>query len=248
MKKLLLVILLFQSLYAKGLPNLYLIQTKTKMGEKKIHRGMYQYIYSHNNEKLKKILEKGSNLNNILPIKLAYTPLYYAVHRGNIDTVKLLLQYGANIDFISPPNDEGKYATTAISAAIANNNISLTKFLLDNNASVNIEQTNFKQLICNKKEVIIPPLFYTYTKEMLELLISKGGNIYQQNTYGETILDWYIGATKIKSWIIDKYKLPTTYYKCSSKFRKIVKVVHTEDGFKEYDINGTVIYEYNMSK
>jgi len=248
MKKLLLILILFQTVYAKDLQSLYLIQAKTKVDDKKIYKGMYQYIYSHDNKKLKQLLKKGLNLNNILPIKLAYTPLYYAVYRGNIDTVKLLLQYGADIDFISPSNDEGKYATTPISAAIAENNISLTKFLLDNNASINISEPNFKQLVCNKKEVIMPPFFYANTKDMIKLLISKGGNIYQKNAYGETILDWYIGATKIKSWVMNKYKLPTTYFKCSSKINQIVKVVHDNNGFKEYDVNGTMINEYNVIK
>jgi len=198
---------------------------------------------------LEKMLKNGLNPDSYFPYKHSFTLLQFAYSNKNIEIVKLLLKYGANPNILK--EDDSRYVL-ATRQPIATNNFEMLNLFLKHGASINTEQP-YRQIInCDTYNSITPPLFNANTKKMIKFLVSKGGNIYQKTARSETILDSYTFMKKksidFKKWLINKYKLPTTYFKCSDEINAIIKVVHTKEGFKEYDVNGTMVYEYNATK
>ncbi|WP_428737062.1 ankyrin repeat domain-containing protein [Sulfurimonas sp.] len=195
------------------------------------------------NKKLKKLLDDGLDPNSALAYKFPIRILHAAVYSENIGAVKLLINYGANPNVLAIKG----FIHTPLTSAIIKNNLRITKYLLEHNASLNIEEEmNFE---C-KGSYVEPPFFYAKTKEMIELLVSNGAKIKQQTRNGETILD-NIDDLTLKSWLIKKYNLPTKYFKCGTQFinmEKIIKVTHTNDGYKEYDANDNLVYEVKNGK
>jgi uncharacterized protein len=61
----------------------------------------------------------------------AMTPLMYAAREGNIDTARLLLDAGANV------NEVDKNDITPLFMAISNNHIPMARFLIDRGANIN---------------------------------------------------------------------------------------------------------------
>jgi len=62
-----------------------------------------------------------------------WTPLHLAAHYGYLNIVKLLLEYGANIEAVS----NNSVANTPISAAAWGNQLEIVAYLLDHGANVN---------------------------------------------------------------------------------------------------------------
>lgn len=62
-----------------------------------------------------------------------WTPLHLAAHYGNLGTVKLLIEYGADIEAVS----QNSIANTPISAAAWGNHLDIVSYLIDRGANVN---------------------------------------------------------------------------------------------------------------
>ena len=92
---------------------------------------------------------------------------------------------------------------------------------------------------------------------MAKFLIENGAQIDQKDLAGRTILDgdFVSKDSNLKAWLISEYNLPTKYFRCSvdvlnlSPIRyKVVKVVHTNNGYKEFDADDNLVYEFKITK
>lgn len=91
-----------------------------------------QLASSHNNINMVKILLCEGNFDmNIENDNKIISSLYFAVRNSNIDMVELLISYGINIS-----NNLG-----ILQVAITENNIVMTKWLLENGADINYTST-----------------------------------------------------------------------------------------------------------
>jgi ankyrin repeat protein len=212
---------------------------------------IYEIIRTFKNKELETMLEKGINANSYFRFKHDYTFLHHAFKSKNYEAVKLLIKYKANPNSLTLP-----YQTilSPISYAISDENIELINLLIDNRAYLNMKKNNYDTLLCKESKIIQPPLFQVKSKKILDFLISKGANPKVKSANGHTLLDLYFVNTnvKIKRWLIDTYKLPTKYFRCgmpfTSNYTNIIKVIHTENGYKEFDSNDKLIYEYKIPK
>lgn len=219
---------------------------KSIIWEEKDTKKIYNFIKDFKNQDLKNLLENGKNANSYFYFKSPYNFLYLASSVNNTEAVKLLFQYGANPNLPSIPTEEG-YAVLPISSFIQNNDYKMINTFLQYNASLNVKQTRYEKINCSvvRDRTILPPIFYSKTKEMIEFLVSKGAKIDQKSADGKTILD-FIHDTKLKAWIINTYKLQTSYFRCTvghPVHLKIIKIIHTEDGYKQYDADNSLINE-----
>ncbi|MCQ6561854.1 ankyrin repeat domain-containing protein [Paenibacillus mendelii] len=87
-----------------------------------------------NTNRVKELLEKAPELHMNYSVD-GFTPLGLAAHFGNEDTVRLLLEYGANVDARSK---DGNLNHMAIHAAIAGNYEHVVKTLLESGADANV--------------------------------------------------------------------------------------------------------------
>jgi hypothetical protein len=255
MKKIILIFSIFCSeVFTKGLPfshphsNQSISIEEKNYPSKKTIKEIQVAIKNFNNKKLEKMLQKGLSPNIYAPLKHSFTMLQFASSLQNIKAVTLLLKYGANPNILR--DYESRYLMPIVYFL---NDPNMLKLFLKHGASLNITQPYYPIIDCNNVDKLIePPLFYTNTRESIKFLVLHGGNIYQRNIRGETILDTYtIKMNKdrnYKGWLMENYKLPKTYLRCSNEVNKIIKVVHTSNGYSEYDINETMVYEYNATK
>jgi len=120
-------------------------------------------------KKVKELLDSGADIE--CKDKYGMTPLMKASANGNTETVRLLLDYKANV------ND--RYNAPLILAS-RYGNIEIVKMLLDNNAIVNI--TN--------KEFSTPLMWASRNGEtkIVKLLLDRGAGINSIDKHGETPL------------------------------------------------------------
>ena len=121
------------------------------------------------------------------PDKLKTTPLIVAVQNGNLDCVKILLKYKAEIegrgDFVYAEN-EIFYRCTPLFVAAANGIVDILSFLVESGADINAwsVDSDFTQFT---------PLMIACENEELDAviyLIDQGAEINLQNNFGETAL------------------------------------------------------------
>lgn len=147
---------------------------------KKIHNQYEKSIKIHKNNVewiIKCLLDAGANIDNIYSLS---TPLICACHTGNIEMVKLLLKYGANIEaggyeeykplhyacqqchveivkilLLYGANINGKteWNHYPIHTAAIGGNIDIVKLLLESGANKNIKDDNYKRPIDYAKEI-----------------------------------------------------------------------------------------------
>jgi len=80
---------------------------------------------------MKKLIEKGGNVNCFIP-QSKNTPLLLASNKGHFEMVKLLIENGANIDF------QQKDGYTALYIAANNNEEKIVKYLIEKGANYHI--------------------------------------------------------------------------------------------------------------
>jgi len=141
---------------------------KDGMKEKNIH------IYSLSNQlnKVKSYLKDGGEVDSLG--EYASTPLHCACREGNIKIIKVLIQYGADI------NSKNRYSTVyPIFEVLASIKIeypsAIVKLLIDNGADINVIDS-FGNTI----------LHYAIEKELIELIklvVSLGGDINYTERY-----------------------------------------------------------------
>ena len=121
------------------------------------------------------------------PDKLKTTPLIVAVQNGNLDCVKILLKYKAEIegrgDFVYAEN-EIFYRCTPLFVAAANGIVDILSFLVESGADINAWSvaSDFTQFT---------PLMIACENEELDAviyLIDQGAEVNLQNNFGETAL------------------------------------------------------------
>ncbi|ORX80976.1 hypothetical protein BCR32DRAFT_268568 [Anaeromyces robustus] len=87
---------------------------------------------SKGSEILKLFLIKGSNCNFI--DKRKNTPLIYAIEQNSLSMIKLLVAYGANVNYFNPETNK-----TILKYAIDSGDIEIVKFLICSNANMIFE-------------------------------------------------------------------------------------------------------------
>ncbi|GIU68141.1 ankyrin repeat domain-containing protein [Candidatus Phycosocius spiralis] len=109
---------------------------------------LYQAVFAHDREAVAKLLDQGASPNTVLYAK-RWSPLMVAIAYQDKDIVDLLLQRGADINYVS--NDPATYTPlgVALNAALADAlsrggnapkiDFAMFEYLLDAGADVNVE-------------------------------------------------------------------------------------------------------------
>lgn len=109
------------------------------------------------------LLSQGANINPACGIVTDCQPLAIAAKEGNIEKIKFLLKYGADI------NGLNAYGNTPIMVALENNHIDAAKFLVEAGADVNIANT--KAIT----PFIVAILLKNY--DLVNLMLEKGADV-----------------------------------------------------------------------
>lgn len=239
-------------LSAKELPqviNKKEIKKKYKIVSKENSKKLKYIISNSKNFEFEKYLKNGINPNSFLYGKYNPSLLQFTASSQNIEGLELLFKYGADANIISA----NYFIPLTLSEILTYQFEDFTdeiNLLIKNNAKLNLETNYYQKIICNSSIIMRPPISYARTEKMIKFLISKGAKIEQKSADGTTILD-YISKynPKVKSWIINNFNISKSYFKCGGmQMNQIVKVLHTENGQKEFDVNNNLIYEIKNGK
>lgn len=146
------------------------------------NRELINAIKSGNFDKVKELLENGSNPNSTQEIsKSTYTTaLGLAVDRRNVDIARILLEKGANVNkntFTVISNLHETYPSLNFRTSVVNQDVPMMKLLFQYNADT------------EKDDKSTPVLCSSNTKETLDFLIGIGFDINIRNIpYGFTCL------------------------------------------------------------
>ena len=102
--------------------------------------------------------------------KIGYNALHYAVENGNIDLVKLLIEYGANVEFA---DDQSSLISIVIDSNV---DVEMAKFLIEKGARVDYslgDYGNFLHLAIEKNSY-----------DMAKLLKENGADVDARNGFG----------------------------------------------------------------
>jgi len=193
------------------------------------HFNLFEFLYNLNDSK---ILESKLNIfhsaaaNNKKDVFLEYgdvfekykndadingmTPMHFAVQKGNLEIVKILLKFGVNVNIL---DDFGK---TPLRIAIQKGYLEIIKILLDAKASLDnlpnlfvftdLDVIKFilrtKKIDVNFKYPVGETLLHCAAKEgyleMMDiLLVELGADINAKSIWGDTPLDWAFMNNKI---------------------------------------------------
>jgi len=130
-------------------------------------------------ELVKKCLAAGVNINSTTKAAQLNTPLHNACTRGHFDTVKLLLENGANLE---ATNFDGE---TPIVLAIQHRYAKLTEFLIDQGADIETTDNSENNLL-HKAAMVDHP----HMAPVIKVLISKGVNLNAKNQSGKRPIDY----------------------------------------------------------
>lgn len=148
-------------------------------------------------------------------LNIGDTPIYEAATHNHPELVKLLLDYGADINTCTNAGE------TPLHGAIAAHHLSMVKLLLDNEANINASlatgQTPLRlavikgygdivELLLSRGAIVntrgktgLTPLHWAALKghsEIVALLLAHGANVSVQDDAGRTPLDWVMQRTK----------------------------------------------------
>jgi ankyrin repeat protein len=94
--------------------------------------------YGGNREIVAQLIENGLDVNAHDPYGV--TPLYLAVENGQMETVKLLLVHGANVNVIPKPNvPAGRPSMTPLMVAAQRGHAEIVKLLIKHGADISAE-------------------------------------------------------------------------------------------------------------
>jgi ankyrin repeat protein len=114
------------------------------------------------------------------------TPLGYAAHYGKTNVLKLLLDYGANVDAVSHSRISYIPSNTALHAAIAGErSIEVITTLLKSKAQTNIHDSNGQTCLHTAA-------FHDDNVEIINLLIEHGADVNMKSQDGRTPLAFAI--------------------------------------------------------
>jgi ankyrin repeat protein len=126
-----------------------------------------------NATQIESLLKSGHNINEQMPGG-DDTALAWAVHQGKLDTVKLLIDKGAQLDI------PDKYRNTALMLAAAKGYTEIVKLLTDKGVKLDIQNTF--------GNTALQLAAYNGHTEIVKLLTIKGAKLDIQNTLGNTAL------------------------------------------------------------
>jgi ankyrin repeat protein len=131
--------------------------------------------------RLRELLEIQPTLVNT-ENKDGLTPLGYAAHYGHIETVKVLLEFGAETDILSHPKVSYIPSNTALHAALAGKrSLEVIQLLLDHNASPSIIDSN-------GYTSLHVAAFHDKNEAIIRLLFKHGAPLDIKNYEGKTAL------------------------------------------------------------
>ena len=140
-------------------------------------------------------IESGEHYSNDRP---GFTPLMLASNCGRIDIAETLLKNGANIDAY---DDGGEYTfNNSLTVATNRDDAKMVKFLLENGAKTEIDDTVIKNNLTNpRKELLLSPLMIAtdrHREDIVGMLIKHGADVnYRcENKAGEkeSCLTWAV--------------------------------------------------------
>jgi ankyrin repeat protein len=141
----------------------------------------YAIIYGKSIEYIKTLLINGDislNITNLVQM----TPLLYAIMQNNIPLLKLLLEYGADPNFVS----NGSANPLIVSAQ--HRHFEIAKLLIEYGANINICDHSGKTALIYASKA--------NNAKMLKFLLEKGADIYISDNTGNTAL-MYANSTNI---------------------------------------------------
>ena len=105
--------------------------------------------FKNNCQKLEEELSKCSVSQINEPKKgLRFTPIFFSVLAGAVESAKLLIKYGANVNALDVYGRPPLYYIgdpSPVPSATAENRLQVAKLLLDNGADINITDTSGNQ-------------------------------------------------------------------------------------------------------
>lgn len=127
-----------------------------------------------NTELIKKLVHENPDIVNEANDS-GFSPLILATYRNQFQTVNLLLELGADVNYLS---QEG----TALHAAAYKGQLEYAKLLIENGSDVN--------LLTEQK---MSPLIYAVQSkniELIQLLVNEGADVSVRDNYGKTAIDY----------------------------------------------------------
>ncbi|GAA3411449.1 ankyrin repeat domain-containing protein [Paenibacillus hodogayensis] len=132
-------------------------------------------------EKLKRLLDEESSLANTANGE-GLTPLGYAAHFGNKEAVRVLLDYGADVNAVSRSSVSYIPSNTALHAAIAGKrNMEVIRLLLDRGADTRLFDSNGHTCVHTAA-------FHDDNVELIRLLLEHGADVNAAAQGGGTAL------------------------------------------------------------
>ncbi|KAJ2953625.1 hypothetical protein O0L34_g1229 [Tuta absoluta] len=106
-------------------------------------RGLWNAAYNGDNERVQSLIDKAKNVKEVVnaPDNSGYTALHYAARCGNVDTCKILLNNGADI------NAQTSGKATPLHKAAAAGKINTVKFLIQSGADINLQDVDGETLL-----------------------------------------------------------------------------------------------------
>lgn len=190
--------LTFVFIFIMLLSVLYVKDINALSNEKEILKGtteleLLKAISKSDLSNIKKILEKNPDLINTQKLPERITPLIWAVQREYEESVKVLLEYGANPNIIADYNNTALFESISVSTNKDYDfdaNINITKMLLDHGADPNIAAYCKPEIDGVSSPIICgtTPLIKAATRSLkkVKLLVEYGANIDARNIDGET--------------------------------------------------------------
>lgn len=120
---------------------------------------MYEAVEKNDRNKIIQLIKEGAPLNYYKKS----TPLHHAVKNGDLELVKLLLEYGADVNLTITNG------ITPLHRAVSCQHIEIVKYLIQNNADVNAETIDYwipLHSACSNGNL-----------EIIDYLIQNGGDI-----------------------------------------------------------------------
>ncbi len=161
--------------------------------KQEVRRILHQLVLRNDVENLEKELKKCTFEDiNVENKGLKFTPLFTAAIQGKVESAKLLIKYGANVNALDVYGRPPLYyigKPSPVPSATAENRLQIAKLLLDNGADINITDTSGNQPLGSvvhnagikgkeKDELLIVKLFMEH-----------GADPNHKNNYGRSPLD-----------------------------------------------------------
>ncbi|GHT12143.1 hypothetical protein FACS189426_15070 [Bacteroidia bacterium] len=131
----------------------------------------FQSIEKKKYDKMKQLIEEGYDVNENNRCAYESTPLSYAVHKGDIRSVQLLVEHGAD------PNLEPNIGSTPLDEAIYKGDTAILNYLLDHGADVSLKTGSVNPIF----PIEFATVNLSANKDIVEALINHGADVNVNN-------------------------------------------------------------------